>query len=130
MDNFYTSVSLAKQLLQKKVHLLGTLNKRRRHIPKTVLNIKLNEGDLYGDENQEGILVCKWQPKEKERYPYANHLPWFRHSGENKTMPRRNNHNKKPSVIVNYNYGQGGIDKADQMTSYATCIRKGVKWYY
>lgn len=36
-DNFYTSVPLAKQLVIKKTHLVGTLRKNRRYLPREVI---------------------------------------------------------------------------------------------
>lgn len=36
---------------------------------------------------------------------------------------------KKPRAIHFYNKGKCGIDLSDQMASYATSLRKGVKWY-
>ena len=35
----------------------------------------------------------------------------------------------KPLTVVEYNKGKCGIDYSDQMISYATTIRKGIKWY-
>ena len=35
----------------------------------------------------------------------------------------------KPPAVVEYNEGKCGIDYSDQMVSYATTIRKAIKWY-
>ena len=35
----------------------------------------------------------------------------------------------KPLAVAEYNEGKCGIDYSDQMVSYATTIRKGIKWY-
>ena len=35
----------------------------------------------------------------------------------------------KPLAVVEYNEGKCGIDYSDQMVSYATTIKKGIKWY-
>jgi len=35
----------------------------------------------------------------------------------------------KFKVIIDYNTGKCGIDKSDQMASYACVNRRGVKWY-
>lgn len=43
-DNFYTSCSLAKRLLARKTHLVGTLRKNRKYNPKIVQNTKLRKG--------------------------------------------------------------------------------------
>ena len=36
---------------------------------------------------------------------------------------------QKPLAILAYNCGKTGIDRSDQMVSYATTIRKSIKWY-
>lgn len=35
----------------------------------------------------------------------------------------------KPNAIIDYNRGKGLIDVSDQLGSYHSCFRKGVKWY-
>ena len=35
----------------------------------------------------------------------------------------------KPLDVVEYNEEKCGIDYSNQMVSYATTIRKGIKWY-
>lgn len=43
-DNFYTSVSLAHQLLERKTHLVGTLLANRKYNPKSVITTTLKKG--------------------------------------------------------------------------------------
>ncbi|KAL4152942.1 hypothetical protein QTP88_000775 [Uroleucon formosanum] len=91
-DNFYTSCVLARVLLQNKTHLIGTLRKNWKYLPKDV-----------------------------EQIPTRNK----RASPNNITLTPK----VKPKVIIDYNTGKCGIDKSDQMTSYACVNRRGVKWY-
>ena len=35
----------------------------------------------------------------------------------------------RPLAVVEYDEGKCGVDYSDQMVSYATAIRKGIKWY-
>ncbi|KAF0713696.1 piggyBac transposable element-derived protein 4-like, partial [Aphis craccivora] len=35
----------------------------------------------------------------------------------------------KPKVVIDYNRGKGYIDLTDQMGSYSSCLRRGMKWY-
>ena len=42
---------------------------------------------------------------------------------------RRQRATEEPLAILEYKKGKGGIDFSDQMASYATTLRKGVKWY-
>lgn len=44
VDNFYTSVSLARRLLKRKTHLVGTLRSNRKYNPKFVQKKKLKKG--------------------------------------------------------------------------------------
>jgi len=62
-DNFYTLVPLAKNLLSQNTHLVGTLRKNRGFLPKTVATKKLKNGDLFGLENNFGIVVCEFKNK-------------------------------------------------------------------
>lgn len=48
--------------------------------------------------------------------------------GKNKTRKKRKA-TTKPLAILAYNKGKGGIDLSDQMTSYVSSLRKGIKWY-
>nr|CAH7731358.1 unnamed protein product [Callosobruchus chinensis]CAH7769574.1 unnamed protein product [Callosobruchus chinensis] len=36
IDNFYTSITLAQTLLNRNTHLVGTLRKNRKNLPKSV----------------------------------------------------------------------------------------------
>ena len=35
----------------------------------------------------------------------------------------------RPLAVVEYDEGKCGVDYSDQMVSYATTVRKGIKWY-
>lgn len=132
-DNFYTSIPLAKNLLSKKTHLVGTLRKNRKYIPKEVLNRKLNIDEFYGLESNEGIVVSKWKPKKNKDVLMLSTL----HNLDKCPVPTKRRRllseeepvREKPAVIVDYNNGKIGIDKSDQLSSYCTSIRKGIKWY-
>lgn len=40
-DNWYTSIDLAKKLLDAETYLVGTVRKNRKHLSKDVVNAKL-----------------------------------------------------------------------------------------
>ncbi|KAI5728181.1 hypothetical protein M8J77_012602 [Diaphorina citri] len=52
-----------------------------------------------------------------------------RQPANTRTRVRPQRSQLKPLAVLEYNKGKGGIDLSDQMTSYASTIRKGVKWY-
>ncbi|KAF2892203.1 hypothetical protein ILUMI_13973, partial [Ignelater luminosus] len=63
-DNYYTSVSLVTELLdKKKTHLIGTLRSNRKYNPKEVVEKKLKAKEVFAQENKTGIVVLKWRDK-------------------------------------------------------------------
>ena len=62
LDNFYTSVPLAKALLKRKTMLCGTLHRNRKHIPDSVESAKLKKGEIVRRRNGQ-IVVLKWHDK-------------------------------------------------------------------
>lgn len=62
-DNFYSSVTLAKLLLQRKTHYSGTLRINRKHNPKQVTSKRLQKGEVARKINPDGIVVLKWKDK-------------------------------------------------------------------
>ena len=57
-DNFFTSISLAKFLLEHDTYLIGTLRSNRIGSAK-VLDKDLGRGEVYGLESQDGIRIIR-----------------------------------------------------------------------
>ncbi|KAL4098456.1 hypothetical protein QTP88_023064 [Uroleucon formosanum] len=57
IDNFYTSLKLAHTLLQNNTHMVGTLRKNARELPKDVMNAKINKGEIKGKVNSNGVVA-------------------------------------------------------------------------
>ncbi|CAG5015998.1 unnamed protein product [Parnassius apollo] len=62
-DNWYTSLDLANKLLDRYTHLVGTLRKNRKSLPKQVIDAKLKPGESVAMENEPGITVLHWKDK-------------------------------------------------------------------
>ena len=60
VDNFYTGVPLARELLKRKTHVCGTLRRNRKHLPPAVLSAKLQKGSCVSRRNRQ-IVVVKWR---------------------------------------------------------------------
>lgn len=115
-DKFYTSVELAKKLLEKNTHLIGTLRKNRKGLPKKVIQQKLQKGEMIALENDDGILVLKWKDKRDVLALSTKHSTGF------VTCKSKRNRNKivmKPTVIADYNRHMCSIDLSDQLASYS-----------
>lgn len=122
-DNWYTSVDLAKQLLDKQTHLIGTLRKNRKGNPKEVVTKKLKSGESKAMENEDGITIISWRDK---RYVL---MLSTKHSDSTVEIMKRGKTISKPQVVMDYNDGKSSVDQSDQMTSYQTPLRKTIRWY-
>lgn len=62
-DNWYTSVDLARQLIARNTHLIGTMRSNRHGIPKDLVAKKLKRNEYIAKESLDGITVLKWKDK-------------------------------------------------------------------
>lgn len=122
-DNWYTSVGLARELLKKETHLVGTLRKNRKHFPKVVVSTKLKKGQFIAKESADGITVMKWRDKRDVLVLSTKHSTRF------VRVMKHNKVTSKPAIILDYNKAKGAVDLSDQMSVYQTPLRKTVKWY-
>ncbi|KAG8274398.1 hypothetical protein J6590_108268 [Homalodisca vitripennis] len=122
-DNFYTSVELAHQLNEKETHLIGTLNKKRKYNPQPIVSAKLSRGEMVTLQSDKNCIVGKWKDKRDVLFLTTKAVPVLTE------VPSRRGPIKKPSTILEYNTVKSYIDVSDQLASYATTVRKGVKWY-
>lgn len=149
VDNFYPSYELGLSFLRQNTHVVGTLRANKKHMPKEVFDAKLEKGQVIYREDQNGIVVLKWRDTRDVRILSTKHSPQMVEENQNNVeqalidvpdQPSTSNassskrrlakkNKKKPIAILAYNKGKAGIDLSDQNCSYATTLRKGVKWY-
>ena len=115
-DNWYSSVGLAKKLLQRSTNLIGTLRKNRKGTPTEVKGRKLKRGEIYFRQNRSGILVLKWRDKRDLLMISTTHDASF-------------GQNEKSQVVEDYNNVMGYVDQSDQIAAYSPFVRKTTKWY-
>lgn len=122
-DNWYTSIDLARNLLKNETHLVGTIRKNRKHIPKEVTTAKLKRGEHIARESDDGITVMKWKDKRDVLVLSTKHSDRFL------TITKRGKAVLKPKIVIDYNRAKGAVDLSDQMAAYSSPLRKSVKWY-
>ena len=127
VDNYYTNLQLAHQMLNKKTHLVGTLRKNVKGIPRIISSAKLSKGDIIGQENKEGVVVAMWRDRRDVRFLSTKHTLTMTDTGRKN---RQGDLRLKPSAILFYNKHKQGIDLSDQMSSYFTPLRKTIRWYH
>ncbi|XP_039299897.1 piggyBac transposable element-derived protein 4-like [Nilaparvata lugens] len=112
--NFYTSVDLAHELIDRKTYLTGTLRKNRKHVPKAVVNRKLKKGELVSLQSNSDVIVAKWKDKRDVLFLTSRAVP------EMVTIAtKRGQEIQKPSSIVEYNAGKTFID-LDELLQHST----------
>lgn len=122
MDNWYSSVDLAKRLLDRNTNMVGTLRANRRGNPPEVVGKKLKKGEVVAQQ-KEGVLVLKWKDK-RDLLMIST-----KHDNSCVDVQKRGLIQRKPKVVMDYNDGKSFIDRNDQMGSYASPLRKSLKWY-
>lgn len=122
-DNWYTSLPLARQLLGKETHLVGTVRKNRRGLPLEITKAKLKRGDYRAAESIDGITILRWKDKRDVFLMSTKHNDRF------VEVQKRGKIIRKPKVVLDYNRVKGAVDLSDQLSSYSTPLRKSVKWY-
>ena len=63
VDNFFTSIPLAKCLLRNYTYLIGTLRSNRVGAGHKVVQKKLKRGEVYGLQSNNGTKLIKWKDK-------------------------------------------------------------------
>lgn len=128
-DNFYTSIGLAEELLSRKTFLCGTIRTNRKGLPRALLMTRLKKGQICGKMNNKGVRIIKWVDKRPVTMisTINNHNTEIIDTGRKRWGSGENI--KKPRCILMYNATKKGIDYSDQMSSYYTTLKRGIKWY-
>lgn len=122
MDNFYNSVPLVKDLLDKNTYVTGTLRKSRVGNPQVVINAKVKKGEVFQQFSPDGICVMKYHDK-RDIFMISSE-----HDGSKKTIVVKGRTIEKPHIILDYNAAMCGVDRSDQLAAYYPCERKTLRW--
>lgn len=120
-DNFFTSISLARKLLSKKLTMVGTIRRNKKELPPDFVTTKNREpySTIFGF--QEKVMILSYCPKKNKVVPLLSTMhsqPDINHTNEK----------KKPEVILSYNSTKGGVDTMDQMVRIYSVKRKTRRW--
>lgn len=122
-DNWYTSLQLAEKMLDSNTHLVGTIRKKRKGLPKEVINAKLKKGEIISLENEDGITITNWRDK-RNIYILST-----KHGNDMQEVSCNRQTKMKPKVVIDYNKGKAAVDLSDQLGAYSNPLRKSVKWF-
>lgn len=121
MDNWFTSIPLAKQLLLEpyRLTIVGTLRSNKREIPEEIKNSR--------SRNVNTSMFCYDGPLTLLSYkPKPSKMVYVLSSCDEEGTVNPETH--KPNLIEFYNSTKGGVDTFDQMCSVMTCNRKTNRW--
>ena len=107
-DNFFTSLSLARKLLEKKLTIVGTIRKNKPELPAkfTVAKNRTAKSTLFGF--QKDAMIASYCP---QKNCIVNMLSTMHSQPE----VDEGSANKKPTVVLFYNSTKSGVDKVDRM---------------
>lgn len=119
MDNFFTSLPLAKDLLGWNLSMVGTMKKNKRCIPVEFKASKTREVLSTAFGFGEKMVLCSYVPKKDK----AVVLLSTQHNDDSVSGPKL-----KPDIILYYNKTKGAVDTMDKMLSQYTTKRKTNRW--
>lgn len=129
-DNFYSSIPLAKKLLEKKIYFTGTLKESRKFIPKVLRDYKLrNKGDCAWIAGKDGLVLVKLLDTKIVYFISTAHTVC-----ESTTVDRSDGAGGKqkailPKLVAEYNQHMGSVDLHNQSCSYYSYGRRCSKWW-
>nr|XP_022900752.1 piggyBac transposable element-derived protein 4-like [Onthophagus taurus] len=122
MDNWFTSVPLAVDLLQMKTTIIGTLRKNKPDIPPQFINATHREvySSLFGFHKM--CTLVSYVPKRKK---VVLLLSTMHHDC---AIDNDTGDLKKPEIITDYNNTNYGVDMLDKMCSHYDVSRNSRRW--
>ena len=121
MHNFFTSVPVARTLLQHQLTVVGTMKKCKREIPVCMKAAKSRQTktSVFGFNDQ--LTTVSYVPKKNKAVILLSTM----HRGISivEEDPK-----KRPEIITFYNETKIGVDLVDQMVHTYTCKRQTCRW--
>lgn len=129
VDNFFTSIKLAKELYAKCTFITGTIRHNRQGIPDGLkVHYDVGEKKYYRQNN---ILMLGYRQRQSKKKPVLLLSTNAKAESEARSKKRGNKISitSKPKMIREYNDFMGGIDGNDQMLYHYLNERKTIKFW-
>ena len=133
IDNFYTSLRLAKYLIENGTNVTGTVRENRKQFSPELKNTILHKGEAAFYQH-DSIVIVKYRAKmdSARGQPQVVYVLSMSHGAAMKNTNRVDtdgNVIQKPTIIIDYNHNMGGVDLVDQQLDSLDVLRKSYKWY-
>lgn len=118
-DNFFTSIPLAKDLLDMNLAVIGTLKKNKPEVPIEFLPSpnRTIHSSLFGFADK--MTICSYVPKKNKAVVMLSTVHYDKVTSGTQ---------HKPEIILNYNKTKGGVDNFDKMLGEYTTKRRTQRW--
>ncbi|CAM4570235.1 unnamed protein product [Leuciscus chuanchicus] len=119
-DNFFTSYSLAQELLRKKIALVGTIRKNKPELPPNLVQAKGRPALSTVFAFTKNTTAVSYVPKRGRNVILIS----TRHREAVVTEGPK----KKPEIITDYNRCKEGVDNLDKVVGTYSCRRRTNRW--
>lgn len=122
IDNWFTSVPLADELLNQKLTLLGTLRKNKTQIPQEFKITKNRPvfSSYFGFSGKK--VLVSYKPKNNKIVLLLSTMH------NDNSIDSSTGAAKKPNMITMYNATKGSVDTMDKKTENYTVARRCMRW--
>ncbi|XP_043529513.1 piggyBac transposable element-derived protein 4-like isoform X2 [Frieseomelitta varia] len=122
-DNWFSSIPLAKCLLDKKLSYVGTIRKNKKELPKEFVTTKNREpkSSIFGFQDE--ATIVSYIPKKNRNVLLISTL-----HVEDNSISISNGTEQKPQIISFYNNTKVGVDTVDELCGTYSTSRKSNRW--
>ena len=122
-DNFFTSETLVRELLERKTTYVGTVRQNNRILPdrsKCLSNrVKGDSRHFYTPD----MTLCSFWDKQRRPVLLLSSL----HTGP---QVNRSKEDGKPDIVITYNGNKGGVDNLDKLVRCYSSKKRCRRWPY
>ncbi|XP_035012727.2 piggyBac transposable element-derived protein 4-like [Hippoglossus stenolepis] len=119
-DNYFTSYELARQLLERKITVVGTVRKNKPELPTGLLAVKGREVFSSRFAFTPTATLVSYIPKKNKNVVLLS----MRHAEADVS----NREDGKPVIVLDYNRNKGSVDNLDKVIGMYSCRRMTARW--
>ena len=119
VDQYFSSVELAHELLSKGITMLGTIQSNRKSLPES-MRVKKGEKYAHAFMFSDHLQLTRYHPNEKRSVLIL--------SSSHPDIQVDDGVKRKPQTLLWYNETKAGVDIVDHLIAKFTCQRKTRRW--